>query len=423
MSDQAPPLGPPVETQWPPEPPAGESRKAPRWSKWFVGLGIVMIVVLLLGTFIRVPYDTLAPGGSLDLASRVSVTGTKVYSDRSDVMMLFVRERSHVNLWTLLQAKLDPNIDLVKQSDITGGRSQHETDLQDVCDMSQSQDSARVAALRALGYKVPVMRGLQTLSLPHTFSTGSKGEPTVQHDLFVWKVLEPCDQIVSADGHELQQPDDLSKIVKSQRPGSSVALGIVRAGKPMTVHARVVQGPGAPIIGVNLGLRYKIPVDININTSDISGPSAGLAITLAIVDALTPGKLSGGKRVAVTGTIDPQGNVGEIGGLPQKALAARNAARADLPRSEVRRRRLPQGCGDGAQARRQGRRGDGGVDARRGVEGLARRGRRTRADAGRRLTAREPRRDRRGFLGTDRWSRSFSSVRWRRAEMSRRIPG
>ena len=111
-------------------------------------------------------------------------------------MMLFVRERAHVNLWSLLQAKLDPDIDLVKQSDITGDRSQHETDLQDVCDMSQSQDSARVAALRALGYKVPVVRGLQTLSLPHTFTTSGKDDTPVQHDLFAWKVLQPCDQII-----------------------------------------------------------------------------------------------------------------------------------------------------------------------------------------------------------------------------------
>jgi PDZ domain-containing protein len=284
-----------------------------------------LIVVMLAGTIIRVPYDTLAPGGTLDLASRVSISGTKEYPNRSDVMMLFVRERAHINLWSLLQAKLDPNIDIVKQSDITGGRSQHETDLQDVCDMSQSQDSARVAALTALGYKVPVVRGLQTLGLPHTFTTQAKGGQSVLHPLFAWKVLQPCDQIVSADGHELKQPDDLSKIVKTRAVGSSVELGIVRNGKPMTVHAQVVAGPQSPIIGVNLGLRYKIPVHVKINTSDISGPSAGLAITLAIIDALTPGRLTGGKRVAVTGTIDPQGNVGEIGGLPQKALAARYA--------------------------------------------------------------------------------------------------
>ena len=297
----------------------------PAWTKWLLGLSAFLVVVLIAGTIIRVPYDTLAPGGTLDLASRVSIKGTKSYADRSDVMMLFVQERAHVNLWSLLQAKLDSNIDLVKQSDITGGRTQKETDLQDVCDMAQSQDDARVAALKALGYKVPVVRGLQTVDLPHTFSTEAttKNGPPVSHNLYAWKVLQPCDQIVSADGHQLKQPDDLSKIVKTHPVGSTVELGITRSGKPLTVHAKVVQGPQAPIIGVDLGLRYKIPVNISINTNDISGPSAGLAITLAIIDALTPGRLTGGKRVAVTGTIDPNGNVGEIGGLPQKALAAR----------------------------------------------------------------------------------------------------
>ena len=92
---------------------------------------------------------------------------------------------------------------------------------------------------------------------------------------------------------------------------------------------------GTHVIGVELALRYKIPLNIDINTSDISGPSAGLAMTLAIIDALTPGELTGGKRVAVTGTIDPEGNVGEIGGLPQKAVAARAAARPDLHRPGV----------------------------------------------------------------------------------------
>jgi PDZ domain-containing protein len=239
--------------------------------------------------------------------------------------MLFVRERAHVNLWSLLQAKLDGDIDIVKQDDITGGRSQQETDLQDVCDMTQSQDDARVAALRALGYKVPTQPGLQTLSLPHTFSTEAKNGTTVQTPLYAWTVLRPCDQILSADGHQLKAPDDLSKIIKAKAPCTTVKLGITRGGKPMTVEARVVKGPQSSIIGVDLGLRYKVPVDINIDTNNISGPSAGLAITLAIIDALTPGQLTGGKRVAITGTIDPEGNVGEIGGLPQKALAARHA--------------------------------------------------------------------------------------------------
>jgi hypothetical protein len=66
-----------------------------------------------------------------------------------------------------------------------------------------------------------------------------------------------------------------------------------------------------------------VPVDIQLDTSDISGPSAGLGHDAAIIDHLTPGDLTGGKNIAVTGTIDPNGNVGEIGALEQKAVARR----------------------------------------------------------------------------------------------------
>jgi PDZ domain-containing protein len=48
-------------------------------------------------------------------------------------------------------------------------------------------------------------------------------------------------------------------------------------------------------------------------------------MSLAILDDLTPGNLTGGTRVAVTGTIGYEGTVGEIGGIEQKAVNARAA--------------------------------------------------------------------------------------------------
>jgi Lon-like protease len=310
------PQGPPFDSQWPPEVPGGRTprRKVPRWSKWVAGIAAVLLAVGVAGSVIRVPYDTLSPGGALNLETRISIHGTKSYRGHGAVMLLFVRERTHVDLWRWLQAKLDPNIDLVKQQDVTGGNTQQEANLQDVCDMSQSQTSAEVAALTALGYKVPVLPGLEVANL-------LAGFPAV-------KVLRPCDEIVAADGHELKQPGELSQIVRAHRVGTTVALRIVRAGRTMTEHVPVTTSPTpqkTPVIGVELALRYKIPVKINIDTSDVSGPSAGLAMALAIIDTLTPGDLTGGKNVAVTGTIDAAGHVGEIGGLPQKAVAARAA--------------------------------------------------------------------------------------------------
>jgi len=293
--------------------------------KWLVGVGVLIIVVALAGTFIRIPYDTLAPGGALDLQPRISVHGARTYPARGELMLLFVRERTHVNLWSWLQAKLDPDIDLVKQSDITGGTSQHFNDLQAVCDMSQSQVDAQVAALRALGYDVKTTPGLAVVGILKDYSYQTSNGVVNTIPLPAYNVLQPCDEVLAADGHAIKQPDDLSKIVKGHEPGTKVALRIDRNGTQQTVQVPVAKVPGDRLIGVDLGLRYDLPVQINVDTSDISGPSAGLAMSLAIIDDMTPGDLTGGKKVAVTGTIDSRGNVGPIGGIAQKAVAARRA--------------------------------------------------------------------------------------------------
>jgi PDZ domain-containing protein len=67
----------------------------------------------------------------------------------------------------------------------------------------------------------------------------------------------------------------------------------------------------------------KSPFPVTIDTAGIGGPSAGLAFALTLIDELTPGELTGGQRVAVTGTIDVDGKVGAIGGLAQKASAVK----------------------------------------------------------------------------------------------------
>ena len=69
---------------------------------------------------------------------------------------------------------------------------------------------------------------------------------------------------------------------------------------------------------------------------DVGGPSAGLAFTLGTMDVMTKGSLTGGHKVATTGTIDPDGNVGPIGGVHQKMLAVKASGAEEflVPRSE-----------------------------------------------------------------------------------------
>lgn len=72
----------------------------------------------------------------------------------------------------------------------------------------------------------------------------------------------------------------------------------------------------------------ELPFDIQIDSGSIGGPSAGLAFTLTLIDLLTEGELTGGNRVAVTGTITGGGTVGNVGGVAQKAAAAEDEGAA-----------------------------------------------------------------------------------------------
>jgi PDZ domain-containing protein len=64
---------------------------------------------------------------------------------------------------------------------------------------------------------------------------------------------------------------------------------------------------------------------VKIDLGEIGGPSAGLMFTLGIIDKVRPQDLTGGKVIAGTGTIDDEGTVGPIGGIPQKLVGAKAA--------------------------------------------------------------------------------------------------
>ena len=113
-------------------------------------------------------------------------------------------------------------------------------------------------------------------------------------------------------------------------------------------------------------------------------------MTLAILDDLTPGDLTGGKRVAVTGTIDPDGDVGEIGGIAAEGGRGRSAARAALHRA-ARAANDRRAAREPTSQRAKQRVGKG-VEVvpvstfAAGAPGAARRRRRARARVGRRLS-------------------------------------
>lgn len=92
-------------------------------------------------------------------------------------------------------------------------------------------------------------------------------------------------------------------------------------------------------------------IEVGLKLADVGGPSAGLLFSLGIVDKLngdgSGGDLTGGRVIAGTGTIDADGTVGAVGGVPLKTQAAkRDGATVFLvPKDECSdaRTELPEG--------------------------------------------------------------------------------
>src|SRR5699024_3606280 len=112
-------------------------------------------------------------------------------------------------------------------------------------------------------------------------------------------------------------------------PGDNLDITVrpLDGGEEQTVTARLGADPeddDQPRLGVSLATRpvFTFPFEVTIDSGEVGGPSAGLAVTLALIDLLSPGDLSGGGSVAVTGTIELDGAVGPVGGGRQKTEAA-----------------------------------------------------------------------------------------------------
>lgn len=131
--------------------------------------------------------------------------------------------------------------------------------------------------------------------------------------------LRSGDVVVEAGGRPVRQAEDLADAV--EQAAGPLTLEVERAGR---VVRHVIRPTGTPRrIGVGLGTRIARDPDLRVDVTGVGGPSGGLMLTLAFVDSLSPGSLTGGRRLAGTGTIALDGSVGPVAGVAEKLDAAR----------------------------------------------------------------------------------------------------
>lgn len=186
----------------------------------------------------------------------------------------------------------------------------------DLSEMATSQQVAAAVALRALGRKVT------------TANTGALVE-AVEPGYPAANALEPTDVIVAVDGRPVRTPADLQTAMAGRPIGSRVSFTVLRDGRRKVIALRTV--PAARhskrgIVGIIITQNETIhlPIHVSIDAHGVGGPSAGLAFALEVLQQLGR-NVDHGLKIAATGQIFLNGQVGPIGGIEQKTIGAREA--------------------------------------------------------------------------------------------------
>jgi PDZ domain-containing protein len=297
--------------------PVVPARRRTLWAAWCAGVATVLVIVALgAAAFVHVPYVIISPGDATPLDDSVlGVGGAPTYEHEGNLLFLTVAVSSRdPNLYRYVFARLDDDAAVERKEEIIGCAGYEASSRLARDQMAQSQDVAKAVALRRLGYEVPAEPGrVQVVDV----LCGGPSEGR----------LELGDVIVAVDGSPVASPDEVRSAILARRPGERAVFSVERDGAPREVAVRLGRRDGAAFAGIVsfTDRRHRIPLRVEIDTARISGPSAGLAFSLAIIDDLTPGSLVGRRDVAVTGTILEDGTVGPVGGIAQKAVTARRA--------------------------------------------------------------------------------------------------
>ena len=141
--------------------------------------------------------------------------------------------------------------------------------------------------------------------------------------------------LVEIDGEAVVTTRDALRLINSHEPGDEMAYtvrtvdgelrdgSLILAERPDDERTPEDES-GGPFVGIEVRPTYATPYEIAIDSGKVGGPSAGMAFTLAVIDLLTPGELTGGLEIAATGEVQDDGRIGQVGGVSQKTASVRD---------------------------------------------------------------------------------------------------
>lgn len=280
---------------------------------------IVMIVLLIIigSGFVPTGYDVLLAGNPINLDEFVQYEGGTELD--GDLGMTYVASLENTK-WPLmvLTHLLEEGVEIVPSISGEQDMNLEELDYQNKQMMAQSQIKAEYIARDILGEEPK----LELQGFYPVFYLADWNDKNA---------VKVTDILVGIDGEKLDSYEHLDQLIVEKEPGDMLTLSLVRDGKEIEVDVTTYPHKdyyGNTVLGVFFEEIFETSKDENIewqNIENLGGPSAGLMITLTLLDKMMEESLLKGNAVAGTGTITIDGEVGPIGGVKQKVIGAANA--------------------------------------------------------------------------------------------------
>lgn len=284
----------------------------------YIGINLYELIFLILFIafcFYDTGYTIYKPGGIVNVDSRI--TGDNLNNSQGTFNMAYVSAlKGKAPIYLI--SKIMPNWETIKNSDmLPDNETIEDMNIQNKIDYQEAMSNAKYVAFNKANIKYSIES--QKYIVYYL---------TEQND----SDLKIGDEIISYDNIGFKDMSSFKEYIKAKNQNEKIKIKYQRNNKTFETESSIYETNNEKYVGISIISILDINSDYNLKISQKnseSGPSGGLIMTLSIYNALTKEDITKGRKIVGTGTIDKDGNVGEIGGINYK-LASAVREKADI---------------------------------------------------------------------------------------------
>lgn len=269
---------------------------------------LILFVIIFIISFVKLPYSIMMPGGSTNLNDRYVIKNG--YKSKGSMNLAYVSEVD-ANILMALIAKINPYWDIYKNKDARLPKENDSDSLKRMkLSLDESVDTAKIVALTKAGYNIDLSNTKVLISYVMDKNKNN---------------LKVNDEILAINGQKINSVNQIHEILDTKKVGDILDVLVLRNKKEVKGYAKIFKYQNKLVMGVSTVIKYDYESPVSIKYKDNKkeyGGSGGLMNTLAIYNQLIKEDLTKGKKIIGTGTIDIDGNIGEIDGVKYKLIGA-----------------------------------------------------------------------------------------------------